>query len=155
MKCNDCRANFPILYRNLWYALRTATDKALESSVGDASKFKVWHLVCSTMSVLTNIIKQHAHRANYQAYIKVSYFTLIRVASFCSYCYWMYKVCDMHLTFIVVHALLQQSMDVIQLTRLLHPFIINTITPHNVMKFQIPYSYLLKLSSLWPVIFCI
>ena len=82
MKFNDCRTNFPILYRNLWYALRIATGKALESSVGNASKFKVWDLVCRTMSVLTSIIRQHAHRANYQAYIKVSYFTLISVVSF-------------------------------------------------------------------------
>jgi Fanconi anemia group D2 protein len=66
------KTNFPILYRNLWYALRTATDKALDSSVGNSSKFKVWHLVCSTMSVLTSIIRRHAHRANYQAYIKQS-----------------------------------------------------------------------------------
>jgi len=150
MKYNDCRTNFPILYRNLWYALQTATDKALESSGGNSSKFKVWHLVCSTMSVLTSIIRRHAHRANYQAYIKVSYFTLISVVSLSSYCCWMYKVYDMHLI-----AFLQQNMDVIQLTRLLHPFSSNAITHHNILKFQIPYSHLLNLSSLWPVIFCI
>ncbi|PNF22433.1 hypothetical protein B7P43_G16287 [Cryptotermes secundus] len=66
------KTNFPVLYRNLWYALETATDKALDSSADKGSKFKVWHLVCSTMSVLTNVIRQHAHRTNYQAYIKQS-----------------------------------------------------------------------------------
>jgi len=44
-------------------------------------------------------------------------------------------------------------MDVIQLPTLLHPFSNNTITRHNTMKFKIPYSHLLKLSSLWPGFF--
>ncbi|KDR12150.1 Fanconi anemia group D2 protein isoform X3 [Zootermopsis nevadensis] len=66
------KSNFPILYRNLWCALGNATGEALKSSVGNASKFEIWHSVCSTMSVLTGIIKQRDHRTNLHAYIQQS-----------------------------------------------------------------------------------
>ncbi|KAJ4445373.1 hypothetical protein ANN_07178 [Periplaneta americana] len=64
------KLNFPILYRNLWNALRIGAQQALESSSNNAAKFKVWHSVCSTMATLTSIIREHDHHANRLAYIK-------------------------------------------------------------------------------------
>ncbi|XP_069683781.1 Fanconi anemia group D2 protein isoform X2 [Periplaneta americana] len=66
------KLNFPILYRNLWNALRIGAQQALESSSNNAAKFKVWHSVCSTMATLTSIIREHDHHANRLAYIKHS-----------------------------------------------------------------------------------
>ena len=67
-----CRANFPILYRNLWSALESAINKSLESAGGrNGTKFKIWISASNVMSVLTSIIKRVEHRINHQAYIKV------------------------------------------------------------------------------------
>ncbi|KAJ9576903.1 hypothetical protein L9F63_006521 [Diploptera punctata] len=67
------KGNFPILYRNLWYALETAINKALEAAGGRVgTKFKIWISASNVMSVLTNIIKQMEHRISHQAYIKQS-----------------------------------------------------------------------------------